>query len=222
MNDILPFIAQAGNYTITLRSESVKSADSIATGILPIIPSLLWILLIFIVLIIFNKEISDTLKNLSWRVRTGAALKLFSLELGQSYVPQKIDSAKDETALHHRKDKDEERWLQRQQYYKPNRKILLVHRLAPSNKPNMLYDIQIYLAAHRGASLACVNEVEYYFGHNWSNMIFTSTDRANSFSITTSAYGPFMCTAKLVFSDGEPVIISRYIDFEMGQIGKQF
>ena len=51
--------------------------------------------------------------------------------------------------------------------------------------------------------------------------IFTSIDRARGFPITTSAYGPFMCTAKLYFTDGEEVMLHRYVDFEMGAIGSK-
>jgi hypothetical protein len=85
----------------------------------------------------------------------------------------------------------------------------------------MLYDIQLYLVPHRDASLMNLSKVEYYFGRHWGNQIFTSIDRARGFPITTSAYGPFMCTARLYFTDGEAVIINRYVDFEMGAIGNR-
>jgi hypothetical protein len=39
--------------------------------------------------------------------------------------------------------------------------------------------------------------------------------------ISTSAYGPFMCTAELFFADGERVFVNRYVDFEMGGIGSK-
>jgi len=189
------------------------------SGVWSAVPSILWIVLGLIVLIAFRKEIQALLQNLSWRLRTGAALKLFSIELGQSYVSPSIDAGKDETALEHRSDENKDRWLQRQQYYKPNRNIHLVHRLAPSKEVGMLYDLQIYLVAHKDATIANLSKVEYYFGRNWGNQIFTSIDRAQGFPITTSAYGPFMCTAKLHFSDGETVMINRYVDFEMGAVG---
>jgi hypothetical protein len=83
----------------------------------------------------------------------------------------------------------------------------------------MLYDIQLYVIPHKDATLANLSKVEYYFGRYWGNQIFTSVDRARGFPITTSAYGPFMCTANLCFSDGETIMINRYVDFEMGAIG---
>ncbi len=109
----------------------------------------------------------------------------------------------------------------------PNRRLFLVHRLAPSKQPNQLYDILIYLIPHKDATLACVQKVDYYFGHHWNNRIFTSIDRASGFAISTSAFGPFVCTAEIHFTDKEntdkknPKMIWRYIDFEMGTIGKK-
>ncbi|MBZ5612385.1 MAG: hypothetical protein LAO23_00140 [Acidobacteriia bacterium] len=195
-------------------TESAKQS-----GLWDIIPSILWVVLALVALVAFRKEIQSLLQNFSWRLRTGAALKLFSIELGQSYVSPSIDAGKNETALVHRADENGERWREREQYYKPNRNIHLVHRLAPSNEPGMLYDIQLYVVAHKDATLSNLSKVEYYFGRHWGNQIFTSIDRARGFPITTSAYGAFMCTAKLYFSDGERVMINRYVDFEMGAIG---
>lgn len=189
------------------------------SGVWFALPSLLWFGLAIAALLLLRAEIQALLQNVSWRLRTGAAVKLFSMELGQTYVPQTIDASKDETTFEHRIDLANERWLQREQYYRPNRNVHLVHRLAPSSSPGMLYDIEIYVVPHKGATLASVSRVEYYFGKNWGNQIFTSHDRSRSFAITTSAFGAFMCTAKLIFTDGEEVMVNRYIDFEMGAIG---
>jgi poly(A) polymerase Pap1 len=91
-----------------------------------------------------------------------------------------------------------------------------VHKVAPSSKEGQLYDILIYLIPHKDATLAPVTKVEYYFGKYWDDQLFLVTDRAHNFPIATSAYGPFVCTAELYFSDGTSCILSRYVDFEMG------
>lgn len=183
------------------------------------LPSLLWIGLAAIVLLALWDQLQSLIQNLSWRLRTGAAVKLFSLELGQSYVAQNMDQVQRDTAVKHYSD-DGRRWNQREQYYQPNRNIHIVHRIAPSGRPGMLYDIQIYLVPHNGATLVNVSRVEYYFGRHWGNQVFVCADRARSFAISTSAFGAFMCTAELFFTDGAQMIINRYIDFEMGSIGK--
>ena len=203
-----------------MSKEATSATDTAsATGAWSAFPSVMWVLLAVFTIFLFRREIREVFQNLSWRLRTGAALKLFSLELGQSYVSPSVETAKNETALEHHTDTGEERWRQREQYYKPNRNIHLVHRLAPSKAPGMLYDIQLYLIPHKDATLSNVRKVEYYFGRHWRRQVFTSIDRARGFPITTSAFGPFMCTAKLHFTDNETVIVNRYVDFEMGAIG---
>jgi hypothetical protein len=201
--------------------KTIESAAQLApqSGMWSAIPSIMWAFLAILAAFIFHKDIRTLVQSFTWRLRTGAALKLYSIELGQSYVSRSINTGKRETALKHRTDENEDRWRQRQQYYVPNRNIHLVHRIAPSNEPRMLYDIQLYLVAHEGSTLANLIQAEYYFGRGWNNQIFTSIDRAQGFPIATSAYGAFMCTAKLYFSDGEIVFINRYVDFEMGAIG---
>jgi hypothetical protein len=204
---------------ITLLADAEKGAGG--GGFWGALPSMLWIALVVAAAFYFKAEIAELLQNISWRLRTGGSVKLFSIELGQTYVSPAIDFTRDETTFEHRKDDDNERWSQREQYYKPNRNIQLVHRLAPSKLAGMLYDIEIYLIPHRGGTLANLSSVDYYFGKHWDNQIFTSRDRSRSFAIVTSAFGAFMCTAKLVFTDGDEVMVSRYVDFEMGSVGSR-
>jgi hypothetical protein len=211
---------------VLLLTESPQTAQTAQTastgsGFWSVIPGLLWFVLAVFGLLLLRRQLIELLGNLSWRLRTGTAVKLFSLELGQTYVAPNIGSAKHEASFEHYEDKEAVRWKQREQYYVPNRNILLVHRIAPSHHEGMLYDVEIYLVPHRGATLANVARVEYYFGKHWGNQIFVSIDRARSFAISTSAYGAFMCTAELFFTDGEPVFINRYVDFEMGGIGSK-
>ena len=196
------------------------ASDSTFAGFWSALPSILWVLFAVVVVVLFREQISEILQNLSWRLRTGAALKLFSLELGQSYVSPSIDAATEESALQTYVDNGE-RWRQREQYYLPNRNVQLVHRVAPSRHSGYLYDIQLYVIPHKNATLNNVQKVAYYFGRHWGNRVFVSDDRGRGFSVTTSAFGVFMCTAKLTFTDGEEVFLNRYVDFEMGAIGSK-
>jgi hypothetical protein len=94
---------------------------------------------------------------------------------------------------------------------------MLVHRLVKSVDKEQLYDIIIYLVPTKGNTLVSVSKVEYFFGKHWANKIYPSVDRSRGFPVKTSAYGPFLCTAELHFIDGgPPVMLHRYIDFEMG------
>jgi len=193
--------------------ETVKS-------FLVILPSLLWFALIVVLLFLMRGTIRQLASAITWRVKSGAQVKVASFELGENYVSADPSISKKSKFIEVRVDTDRQRHRERGNYYLPNRDLFLVHKLAPSDKPNQLYDILIYLTPHKDATLVCVQNVEYYFGPHWGDRIFTSADRASSFSISTSAYGPFVCTAKLYFTDGTSEIIWRYIDFEMGVIGK--
>ena len=185
------------------------------------LPTLVWAGLLVLMLALFRTELRTLLQLLNRRVRMGAGLKVGGFELGQAYVEPGEGAVKGGAIRESRPDQDERRHTQREQYYEPNRLLMLVHRIAPSEKPGQVYDILIYLVPHpkSTATLASVDKVEYYFGKSWGRSIFMSSDRAHGFAISTSAYGPFVCTAEIFFSDGESVIVARYIDFEMGAIG---
>jgi hypothetical protein len=186
-------------------------------NILTILPSLQWFLLILFLVIAFRNELHGLLENISWRVKLGAPIKIAYFELGASYISPTGDSKSG--FLDARVSPDDKRYEERKNYYEPNRGIFLVHKLAPSKHPKQLYDIILYLIPHKDATLASVQKVEYYFGKHWDNRIFTSIDRASGFKVSTSAYGPFVCTAMIYFTDGKDAIIWRYVDFEAGALG---
>lgn len=193
----------------------------IIQSVIPILPSLLWFLLIAVILLSFRTAIRDLISVLIWRVKTGASIRIASFELGATYISPDPSIAAATPLIEVRKDEQRIRYQERGKYYLPNRDLFLVHRIAPSSKPGQLYDILIYLIPHKEATLACVQKVDYYFGPHWGDRIFTSTNRATGFAISTSAFGPFVCTAELHFTDGQTTIIWRYIDFEMGKVGRE-
>lgn len=185
------------------------------------LPAMIWGGIFLVVLFTFRREFKGVLQNVLWRIRTGSSFKIAAFEIGQSNYISRNDINKSSGAIQVREDKNDRRFKQREQYYVPNRNIQLVHKIAPSAHPNMLYDILVYVVPHYDGSLLGVHHVEYYFGRSWDNSIFTSIDRARNFAVATSAYGPVMCTAEIHFTDGEVVTISRFIDFEMGAVGTQ-
>ncbi len=107
--------------------------------------------------------------------------------------------------------------------YRDNRNIFLAHTLRPSKKPGQLYDIAAYLIPHhsndpryRRTNLSDIVEVEFFLGAYFDNKVFRVKNRGGVIGITTSAYGPFLCTCRVLFADGESLMLNRYIDFEMG------
>ncbi len=196
-------------------------SDTVLASLISIIPTLSLLVVAVVLLIVFRKEIRQTATGLAWRVKSGAHLKVASFELGPTYITPDKGQPLQSKLIEVKLDKGDVRYEERAKYYVPNRDIFLVHTISPSRDPDELYDIRMYLVPHKSASLTPVQRVEYYFGKYWKDRVFISTNRSNGFLVSTSAYGPFVCTAEVHFSDGEVVMLSRYIDFEMGQIGKQ-
>jgi len=111
--------------------------------------------------------------------------------------------------------------------YRDNRNVFLAHTIRPSKKPGQLYDIAIYLIPHRSndpkyrrSDLSDVVEAEFFLGGYFDNQVFRVNNRGGVIGITTSAYGPFLCTCRVSFTDEERLMLNRYIDFEMGDLLK--
>ncbi|HXH40188.1 MAG TPA: pYEATS domain-containing protein [Thermoanaerobaculia bacterium] len=116
-----------------------------------------------------------------------------------------------------RDDENQSRQNERRAYYDRARHVMLVHKLFQSTEKGELYDILIYVVPSKDGTLSGVHSVEYFLGsYGWKNRIFVASDRSRGFPVLTAAYGPFLCTAEVFFTDGERVMLHRYIDFEMG------
>lgn len=102
--------------------------------------------------------------------------------------------------------------------YNKSRRICLVHVLEPTTRRNQAYDLFIYLVPHKGGDLASVRRAEFFFGKYWGNRVFEGKHVGDVIGVRTAAYGPFLCTCRITFSDNEQVTVSRYIDFEMAKL----
>ena len=181
-------------------------------------PDILWILFWLILLFSTRKFIKTAITTLINRLKHGAGMKIGSFELDGL----KVSGANNLTNNHFEISKDETnlRSKDRNNVYALHRGAMLTHKIFKSKKNGQLYDILIYVIPNKSSTLIQVTSVEYYFGNFWGNKIFSSKDRSNGFAIATSAYGPFLCTAKINFNDGESSMIYRYIDFEMGNVAE--
>ncbi len=109
--------------------------------------------------------------------------------------------------------------------YRDNRNVFLAHTIRPSQKAGQLYDIAIYLIPHqsndpkhRRSDLSDIVEAEFFLGAYFDNKVFRIRNKGGIIGITTSAYGPFLCTCRASFADGQRLMLNRYIDFEMGDL----
>jgi hypothetical protein len=196
-------------------AEQAKAAD--VSAFLGTIPELLWFAFAVVAVVALRRPLLHLTDILLWRLRLGASLKIASFEIGATVQPDQTVPTGASRSYSARPDAGRVRFQQRESYYLPNRNLQLVHRAVPSRNRKYAYDVLIYLVPHPNvdATLACVARVDYYCGRGWSNAIFEVTDRSRGFPLALSTYGPFVCTAEIQFTDGNSIIIGRYIDQEM-------
>jgi len=177
--------------------------------------TILWILFWTALIVLFHADLKTFLRTLLTRVQHGASIKVWNLEIGAvNALPSAL--AKTEEGVW-RSDENKRRENERATFYDSTRRVMLVHKLFQSTEKGELYDLLIYVVPAKDGTLSGVHRVEYFFGgHGWANRIFVALDRSRGFPVLTAAYGPFLCTAEVFFTDGERVMLHRFIDFEMG------
>jgi hypothetical protein len=102
-----------------------------------------------------------------------------------------------------------------------NHAFFLVHVLEPSKTPHQKFDVFVFVVRHEGL---IHNEVvdlskeidyaEFFLGSAWGNRVFKMKPKDGRIGFSTSAYGPFLIICHVVFTDGDEVILDRYVDFE--------
>src|ERR1043166_7777115 len=176
--------------------------------------------------------LSKELKNLLWsvvqRLKSCSAVKIGPVEFGAlNSIPAAIPEG--QTAIFQRETSVSPHWkvedlteddgtfrAQWDRYPAESKYAMLVHSYFPSSEPGQVYDVLVYFVERKTGALQKVSKVEYYFGPNWRNLIYTCENKAQSFAIRVSAYDRFVCIAKLHFTTKDTAIVARYIDFEMG------
>jgi len=195
-----------------------------AANVWTAVPTMLWIGVLLFVLWWFCDQLTELMEQLLIRVRSGAAMKIGAVEVGavqreSHQLPQPIEISSLPNSSTSSVAASPEAFFfsgLRENHYSSMRRVMLVHRLFRSTVPNQIYDVLIYLVPHGTGSLLQVTRVEYFFGSYWANKIFPSVDRSRGFPVLTSAYGTFLCCARIHFNDGTNQIQFRFIDFEMG------
>lgn len=192
---------------------AADKADTIwtlATKAVEILPALFWPLLILGVLIWRRRDIDRVVQNLTRRVEAGAPINIAgALEIGaHSGRTVNVQGVGGQFFV------DKSREPMREAFYKRCRRIVVVHTLHASSEPGQVFDILLYLHQHGPGSLLEVTKVEYYFGRMWEHLVATTDTRANSFAARISAYGSFLCMARIHFTDGAHCDQFRYVDFE--------
>ena len=185
--------------------------------LIKIIPSVLWFIFAVGLGWHFRNRINGFIEVVAWRLKAGAPFEVSNFKMGAIQISPLTKRPEAGRTGSFRQDNGDFHKM-RQSLRDLN--IFIVHKIAPSEKNDQLYDVLIYLVTGlRYGNLSGVKSVEYYFGSYWDKNVFEVVDRPSGFSISTSAFAPFTCTARILFSDGRTAILHRLIDFEMGVIG---
>lgn len=109
--------------------------------------------------------------------------------------------------------------------------FMLVHVYRPSLEPGQAFEVFIFLVRHRTGSegppqrdFSEILTAEFFFGASWGNEIFTIPNSGGLLGVRTHAWGTFLATCRLTFTDSArpPIVLHRYIDFEMATAEPNF
>jgi prokaryotic YEATS domain len=189
----------------------------------PLIQTFLWCTLIGLGVGLFFRQCTGILEAIRLRVETGSSLRAGPIELGGAlrrlpYVEPNAQAARPADRPPSESTPDGPWAERRDAIYKQARGVFLVHVIRPSREPGQSYDIFVYLKRHKSSDFTDVSFAEFFFGHYWGNEVFREERRDGLIGISTSAYGPFLCTCRVTFKDGHVADLHRYVDFEMGRM----
>ncbi|MBI4855127.1 MAG: hypothetical protein HY818_00050 [Acetobacterium woodii] len=195
----------------------VKSLEKMQPYV-PLLQTLVWPTFISILLLIFRKHAGGIVEAIRHRIEKGSSVKAGPFEIGEDL--KGLEYAKPEVKPPQLTvDKTAQNWDQeRSKIYENNRGLFLTHVIAPSNKPKQKYDIYIYLIKHKSTDFSNVEFAEFFFGHMWGSKVYKEHLNQGVIGISTSAYGPFLCTCRVHMKDKTIIFLSRYIDFEMERL----
>ncbi len=179
----------------------------------PLIQTLAWIGLIVYSVRKFAPQLSGLFEAIKQRVVSGSSFKAGPVELGQDL------KALEKVAPSNTPAQQEDDWSkERNGLYDKNNGLFLTHVIEPSNKRGQDFDIFIYLVRHKSELFSDIEYAEFFLGSYWGNKVYKESEKNGLIGISTSAYGPFLCTCRVKMKDGKEVRLHRYIDFEMGRL----
>lgn len=182
-------------------------------GIYDMMPEVLVVLFVVATAVWARKPLKSILDGFATRVKRGAAVRIGQFQIGALRVSNTSLPQPKGIECH----KDIGREADRNKVYARTRQTFIAVQLYPAEDPDQLYDVLMYVVRHK-ANLSEISHVEYYFGAAWGHGVYTSKDRIKGFPIVATAYGPFLCHARVHFSDGGQSDTWRYVDFDTGML----
>lgn len=184
---------------------------------IPLLQTLSWITLIVLGTLKYSEKLERILDSIQERIKSGSSFKAGPVELGEDLRGLEKVSAQTSDAKISADGWEDER----NKIYQNNNGLFLAHIIKPSKTIGQEYDIFIYLVRHKSKEFSDVEYAEFFFGSYWQNKIFKETNKNGLIGVSTSAYGPFLCTCRVKMKNGKEIKLNRYIDFEMGRILKR-
>lgn len=185
---------------------------------MPLLQTLSWIALIVYSVRKFSSQLQSLFEVIKQRISSGSSFKAGPVELGEDLkVLEKITPSKASG-----EQLQEDDWSkERNEVYNNNNGLFLAHVIEPSSKRGQDFDIFIYLVRHKSETLSDIEYAEFFLGSYWGNKVYKETKKDGLIGISTSAYGPFLCTCRIKMKNGSEIRLNRYIDFEMGRVFEQ-
>ncbi len=181
---------------------------------IPLLQTLSWIGLIVYSVKKFSTQLQSLFDAIKQRIASGSSFKAGPVELGQDL--KALEKVK--PAIVSEETKVDDWSKERNEIYNNNNGLFLAHVIEPSKQDGQDYDIFIYLVRHKSETLADIESAEFFLGSYWGNKVYNEKEINSLIGISTSAYGPFLCTCRVKMKDGKEIRLSRYIDFEMGRV----
>ena len=112
----------------------------------------------------------------------------------------------------------------RAEEYQRTHGYMLAHVYRPSMESGQKFDIYIFVVRHRKGTAGPprrnfteIQKAEFFFGDSWGNETFPITNTGGIIGVQTHAYGTFLATCRVTFTDPnkQAIILHRYVDFEM-------
>ena len=184
----------------------------------PLFQTIVWIGFIITFFLIFKKTIHEIASTLLVRIKKGSSIKAGPIEIGEELKNMEYAKQTDANSIMLSGADGQKREEHRTKIYEKNKGLFLTHLIYPSGKSEQRFEIYIYLIRHKLDNFSDIEKAEFFFGHMWSNNVFTEKSKNGIIGISTSAYAPFLCTCCVKFNNGDEVHLDRYIDFEIRKI----
>lgn len=201
------------NIALAQPASTPLSFPNMDPGFYNLIPELILVLLVIVVAIRSRRSLKSAFDALVMRIRSGAAIQFGSFRLDGLRISR--TSLTTSEGITSRRAKDWKKY--RDAVYTRTNKTFIAAQLFPSDDPNQIYDILIYIVRHK-EKISDISYVEYYFGSAWNHKAFISRDVRKRFAVVASAYAPFLCFARVHFRDETHIDTWRYVDFHTGML----